>query len=333
MINAATKAKSNTISEEPRAYRMLENLSISRGMTTPRLMVMETPVMNAFASGIRPDNYQVTLTRGLMDALDDEELEAVIAHELSHIRHKDVRMLIIAVIFVGIFAFVGEMLFRNMFRVNLARSNNHRRSRRQCRCLDPYRFRDCRPHLCHRVDHPVHHESETRIYGGCRGAELTKNPDAMIRALQKISGNAELETVPDEVREMAIYNPKAVLQACSPTRPLRSGLMHSSNMRVAVLGHKAAQRDAISRRKSKPNRVSATTHGVAAKQRFEQFQVNQQLCNLNSIQSAPLRRLSDTTHISSVLSCVLSSRIRDTKVANSPTHSIGVTKLASSLSG
>jgi len=98
MIDIATKSKSVTISQEPRAYRMLENLSISRGQTTPKLKVIETPVMNAFASGIRDSNYTVTLTRGLMENLDDEELEAVIAHELSHVRNRDVRLLIIAVI-------------------------------------------------------------------------------------------------------------------------------------------------------------------------------------------------------------------------------------------
>ena len=92
MISAAVKSRSLTQSEEPRAYNMLENLCISRGMTMPRLNVIETPQMNAFASGIRDSNYQITLTRGLMNNLDDAELNAVIAHELSHVRHKDVRM-------------------------------------------------------------------------------------------------------------------------------------------------------------------------------------------------------------------------------------------------
>jgi heat shock protein HtpX len=220
MINAATRARSVTISEEPRAYRMLENLSISRGMTTPRLMVMETPAMNAFASGIRKENYQVTLTRGLMDALDDEELEAVIAHELSHIRHKDVRMLIIAVIFVGIFAFVGELLFRNMFRINLARSSNHRRSgggNAGILILVAFLIVGLTYVIALLIRFTM---SRRREYMADAGAvELTKNPDAMIRALQKISGHAELEAVPDEVREMALYNPASGLAGLFTTHP------------------------------------------------------------------------------------------------------------------
>lgn len=220
MINAATKAKPVTISQEPRAYRMLENLSISRGMTTPRLMVMETQALNAFASGIRAENYQVTLTRGLMETLDDEELEAVIAHELSHIRHKDVRMLIIAVIFVGIFAFVGESLFRNMFRVNFLRSDQHRRSgggNAGVLILVAFAIVALTYVLALLIRFTM---SRKREYMADAGAvELTKNPDAMIRALQKISGNAELKTVPDEVREMAIYNPRVGLAGLFTTHP------------------------------------------------------------------------------------------------------------------
>ena len=220
MINAATGAKSVTISQEPRAYRMLENLAISRGMTTPRLMVMDTPAMNAFASGIRRENYQITLTRGLMQALDDEELEAVIAHELSHIRHKDVRMLIIAVIFVGIFAFVGESLFRGMFRVNFARSDHHRRSgggNAGVLILVAFAIVALTYVIALMIRFTM---SRKREYMADAGAvELTKNPDAMIRALQKISGHAEMAAVPDEVREMALYNPRTGLAGLFTTHP------------------------------------------------------------------------------------------------------------------
>ena len=74
MIDKATQSQSMSISQEPRAYRLLENLAVSRGQIMPKLKVIETPVMNAFASGIRDKNYTVTLTRGLMDNLDDAEL-------------------------------------------------------------------------------------------------------------------------------------------------------------------------------------------------------------------------------------------------------------------
>jgi len=220
ILDIATKSKSVTISQEPRAYRMLENLSISRGQTTPKLKVIETPVMNAFASGIRDSNYTVTLTRGLMENLDDEELEAVIAHELSHVRNRDVRLLIIAVIFVGIFSFVGEGLVRGIFRTNLARNDTHRRSGGgNAGALIFFAFIIIAvAYLLAMLTRFA--LSRKREYMADAGAvELTKNPDAMIRALQKISGRAELTNMPAEIKEMAFENPRIGLAGVFATHP------------------------------------------------------------------------------------------------------------------
>ncbi len=220
LIDASTKARSLTVSEEPRAYRLLENLAISRGATTPKLKVIETPVLNAYASGIRDKNYTVTLTRGLLNQLDDEELEAVIAHELCHIRNKDVRMLIIAVIFVGIFAFIGESVVRGMFRTNLPRSNSHRRSgggNAAILIVIGIAIIAVTYLIAILIRFSL---SRKREYLADAGAvELTKNPDAMIRVLQKLSGNAELRNVPDEVREMALHNPRIGLAGLFATHP------------------------------------------------------------------------------------------------------------------
>jgi heat shock protein HtpX len=220
MISAAVKSRSLTQSEEPRAYNMLENLCISRGMTMPRLNVIETPQMNAFASGIRDSNYQITLTRGLMNGLDDAELNAVIAHELSHIRHKDVRMLIIAIIFVGIFAFVGEMVVRGVFRTNLGRTDHHRRSgggNAGALILFAFAIIALVYFFAILIRFTL---SRKREYMADAGAvELTKDPDAMIRALEKISGRAMLHNVPDEVREMAVHNPRVGFAGVFSTHP------------------------------------------------------------------------------------------------------------------
>ncbi len=80
----------------------------------PKVNIIEDESLNAFASGISTATYSVSLSRGIIDKLDDEELEAVIAHELTHIRNRDVRLLIISIVFVGIFAFISEMIFRTM---------------------------------------------------------------------------------------------------------------------------------------------------------------------------------------------------------------------------
>jgi len=220
MIDIATKSKSVTKSEAPRPYKMLELLCISRGIVMPKLKIIETEAMNAFASGVRDNNYTITLTTGLLNNLDDEELEAVIAHELSHIKNRDVRLLIIAVIFVGIFAFVGEGVFRGLLRTNLPRNDHHRRSKgSQAGALIifgliivglSYFFA-----LMTRFA-----MSRKREYMADAGAvELTKNPDAMIRALKKISGRANLENVPAEIKEMAFENPRNGIAGMFATHP------------------------------------------------------------------------------------------------------------------
>lgn len=220
IISASVKSRALTQSEEPRAYKMLENLCISRGITMPRLNVIETEQMNAFASGIRDKNYQITLTRGLMNALDDAELNAVIAHELSHIRHKDVRMMIIAIIFVGIFAFVGESVVRGLFRTNLGRTDHHRRSgggNAGALIFFGFALIAVTYFFAILIRFTL---SRKREYMADAGAvELTKDPDAMIRALEKISGKAVLQNVPDEIREMALHNPRVGLAGVFATHP------------------------------------------------------------------------------------------------------------------
>ncbi|MEP6341895.1 MAG: M48 family metallopeptidase [Maricaulaceae bacterium] len=220
MIDNATQARSVTKREEPRAYKLLENLCISRGITTPRLKIMETPVMNAYASGLSDKNYTVALTRGLMDNLDDQELEAVIAHELSHIENRDVRTMVIAVIFVGIFAFFGQNMMRRMFRLHLHRGQHHRRSgggNSGALIFFAIGIMVLTYFFAISIRFAL---SRRREYIADAGAvELTKNPDAMIRALKKISGRATLDNVPAEVREMAIENPRTGFAGLFATHP------------------------------------------------------------------------------------------------------------------
>ena len=220
MIDRATGARPVAPSQEPRAYRLMENLCISRGMTMPALEVMETPQMNAFASGLRESNYAVTLTRGLMDNTTDEELEAVIGHELAHIEHRDVRLLVISVIFVGIFSFFGEMVVRNMFRVNYARTDTHRRGgggNAGALIIIAVAIVAVSYVLALMIRFALSRRREYMADAG--SVAMTKNPDAMISALQTISGRAHLPGVPADVREMMFENPKIGLAGAFSTHP------------------------------------------------------------------------------------------------------------------
>ncbi|HET9246237.1 MAG TPA: M48 family metalloprotease, partial [Xanthobacteraceae bacterium] len=96
MIDAVTGGREVTRQGEPRLYNLLENLCISRGITTPKLKVIEDDSLNAFATGMNDKQYSITVTSGLINALNDAEIESVLGHELTHIRNGDVRMLVIA---------------------------------------------------------------------------------------------------------------------------------------------------------------------------------------------------------------------------------------------
>jgi heat shock protein HtpX len=112
LIGMATGAKSVSRTQAPKLYNALENLCISRGLPMPALQIIDTPALNAYASGLREGQYVVAVTRGLVDTLSDDELEAVLAHELTHIRNRDTQLMVIAIIFAGIFAFFGDLIIR-----------------------------------------------------------------------------------------------------------------------------------------------------------------------------------------------------------------------------
>jgi heat shock protein HtpX len=208
LINLSTGARPVTRAEAPDLYNMLENLCISRGLKMPKLSIIDTPQLNAFASGISDRNYAITLTRGIVEALDKNELEAVMAHELTHIRNRDVRLLIIAVIFVGIFSFFGEMVFRNIFRTGV-RVGGHTQGRKGdsrgggVLILIAIALIVIAYLLAIVIRFSL---SQKREYLADAGAvDLTRNPEAMISALEKISGRSAIDA-PGEVRQMMLDN-------------------------------------------------------------------------------------------------------------------------------
>lgn len=110
MVKHATGARPLERRENPRVYNIVENLCIAGGMEMPKVCVVDDPQLNAFASGIDRKSYTVTVTTGLLQVLDDEELAGVIGHELTHIRNRDTRLLITSIVFVGIVSAVMGMV-------------------------------------------------------------------------------------------------------------------------------------------------------------------------------------------------------------------------------
>src|ERR1700737_3014834 len=112
IVDAVTGGEDVTRQQQPRLYNLLENLCISRGIPMPKLKITESDALNAFATGLNRRQYAVTVTSGLLKALNDQEIEAVLGHELTHIRNGDVQLMVIAVIIAGVVGFFGELFFR-----------------------------------------------------------------------------------------------------------------------------------------------------------------------------------------------------------------------------
>src|SRR4030088_631575 len=112
MIDAVTGGEDVTRQQQPGLYNLLENLCISRGIPMPKLKVMDSEALNAFATGLNRRQYAVTVSTGLLKSLNDQEIEAVLRHELTHIRNGDVQMMVVAVIIAGVVGFFGELFFR-----------------------------------------------------------------------------------------------------------------------------------------------------------------------------------------------------------------------------
>lgn len=203
MIQSATRARPLERRENMRVYNLTENLCMTVGMKMPAIYIIDSPALNAYASGINEKSYAVTLTKGIIDALTDEELEGVIAHELMHIRNKDVRLLIVTIVFVGIFGVIVDILFRNILYGNVGRRRNEK-DQGGAAIIVIFIVAIVLYFLSMIFKFAL---SRSREYLADAGAvEMTRNSLAMANALRKVSGRSNLKTSNDEVKELFLDN-------------------------------------------------------------------------------------------------------------------------------
>lgn len=199
MIALATGAKTLERRTNMRVYNLIENLCMSVGMTMPKVQIIESPALNAYASGLKNKDYTVTLTRGIIETLDDDELEGVIAHELMHIRNKDVRLLVVSIIFVGIFSFVAQLAFRNMLYSGSSRNKDAGKLILVIMIVSTVAYLFT---LLFRFS-----LSRKREYMADSGAaEMTRKPWALANALKKISPNHHVKVKSEDVQHLFIVN-------------------------------------------------------------------------------------------------------------------------------
>ncbi len=111
----STGAKEIQKKDNPRMYRMVENLAITEGMPMPKVYIIEDPAPNAFATGRDPKHAIVAATTGLLQIMDDKELEGVLAHELAHVKNYDIRVSMIAFGLVSAIGILSDIALRMMF--------------------------------------------------------------------------------------------------------------------------------------------------------------------------------------------------------------------------
>jgi len=225
MIDAVTGAAQVSREQEPRLYNILENLCISRGIAMPTLRVAEDPALNAFSTGLTQQQYSITVMRGLMNALDDAELESVLGHELTHIRNGDVQMMVVAVVIAGVISFFGEMIFRLFFQASFyggfggfrRRGSDREGGAAGLALLIGLAIIIVAWVLSVVIQFALSREREYLADAG--SVELTKNPDAMIAALRKIEGRGELTHATSAVMELCVDNPREGFSNIFDTHP------------------------------------------------------------------------------------------------------------------
>src|SRR6201994_151339 len=240
IIDAVTGGRDVTRQQQPRLYNLLENLCISRGIPMPKLKLMPSDALNAFATGLNRRQYAVTVTTGLLNSLNDDEIEAVLGHELTHIRNGDVQMMVIAVIIAGVVGFFAELLFRGFFNFggygrwgsgggsswsssssDSSEGGGGERKSSGGGAIFVIIIAVVLIALAWLLSQLVRLAlSRSReLLADAGSVELTKNPDAMISALRKIENRGELPGATSAVMEMCIDNPREGFADLFATHP------------------------------------------------------------------------------------------------------------------
>lgn len=206
IINSATGSKPLDRKENKRVYNLVENLCMSQGMSMPKINIIYDDSLNAFASGINDRTYTITLSKGIIKKLNDEELEAVIGHELTHIRNRDVRLLIISIVFVGIFSMLTEITFYAITHIRV-RSNSKGSGGIFLFMIVALLIAAIGFLFASLMRFAISRKREYMADAG--SAEMTKNPLALASALRKISVDPAIEAVErKDVAQLFIQNPK-----------------------------------------------------------------------------------------------------------------------------
>lgn len=172
--------------EHPYVWNMVENLCIAQGQPLPKLYLIDDPAINAFATGRNPEHASVAVTTGAIQKLENEELEGVLAHELSHVKNYDILVMTIVVVLVGVIVLLSDWLFRAQL---YGGGDNRDRGGHPALLVIGLVLMILAPLVAELIKLAVSRQRE--YLADASGALLTRYPDGLARALEKIGADAQ----------------------------------------------------------------------------------------------------------------------------------------------
>lgn len=186
-------------------YTVTENVALAAGIPKPAVYVIEDSALNAFATGRDPKHAVICVTRGLIERLDRRELEGVIAHEMSHIKNFDTRLMAIVAVLVGMVAFLADWFMRSLWWGRGRRDRSGDRGGGLLLIIGII-FAVISPLIATLIQLAVSRKRE--FLADASGALLTRNPQELASALKKISQDKEvLEAATNATAHLFIANP------------------------------------------------------------------------------------------------------------------------------
>ncbi len=177
---ATAGAKPIGVHDNPYVYRMVENLAITAGLPMPKVYIIPDPAINAFATGRDPEHASVAVTTGAIDALENEELEGVMAHELSHVKNYDIRIMTVVIVLVGLVALLSDI----MLRMHLFGSRSRDNKAGGWIIIVGLVLAILSPLIANLIKLAVSRKRE--YLADASGSLLTRYPEGLARALEKI---------------------------------------------------------------------------------------------------------------------------------------------------
>lgn len=189
--------------EEPQLRNIVEALAIGSGLPMPKLYLIDDSAPNAFATGRDPKHASIAVTRGLLDKLDRSEIEAVLAHELSHIGNRDIRVMLLVIVLVGTVALLADWLLRSMW---WGGRRDRDRDRGGAVAIIAFALALVTPVVATLIQLAVSRQRE--YLADASAALLTRYPPALASALRKIAADKEpLEVANKATASLYFANP------------------------------------------------------------------------------------------------------------------------------